>query len=381
VAIINPNKKFLPVNFYGEGLALSQALCRIENFTLNNMAMGTGFLIGPKLVITNYHVVNTGSQDDQKLTEATKNLVFRFGYTNPQTDVATIRTFTVDPQNPIVAFSDMDRLNYVLLRLAESPRTIDGKLIKPISPKEARKPLLQEEVFILQHPQGESAKFSNGAVLKLADNLNRVQYDANTLPGSSGSPIFVYDEVMKLVGIHTSKWVSSDNQLLGNEGIPFFAILAEIQAFLDIGEESVEPESVEIALKVFLCHSSYDKPPVRQLHQRLQSDGFRAWFDEKDLLPGQDWDLEIRKAINESDIVVVCLSQNAVTKRDHMNKQLNYALEIAQEQPADAIFIIPAKLEECIIPDNLKKWQPVNFFDAEGYSRLVKVLKARAGIS
>jgi hypothetical protein len=29
----------------------------------------------------------------------------------------------------------------------------------------------------------------------------------------------------------------------------------------------------------------------------------------KKLLPGQDWKLEIRKAVRESDVVVVCLSK------------------------------------------------------------------------
>ncbi|MBI1877020.1 MAG: toll/interleukin-1 receptor domain-containing protein, partial [Chloroflexi bacterium] len=62
-------------------------------------------------------------------------------------------------------------------------------------------------------------------------------------------------------------------------------------------------------LRVFLCHAAADKPTVRDLYQRLQSEGFiQPWLDEEELLPGQDWQLEIPKAVRASDVVLVCLS-------------------------------------------------------------------------
>ncbi len=50
-------------------------------------------------------------------------------------------------------------------------------------------------------------------------------------------------------------------------------------------------------LKVFLCHAHADRDPVRGLYTRLTQDGVDAWFDKAKLLPGQDWELEIRKAV------------------------------------------------------------------------------------
>ena len=51
-------------------------------------------------------------------------------------------------------------------------------------------------------------------------------------------------------------------------------------------------------LKVFLCHTSADKPTVRELYQRLLTEGWiNAWLDEEKLLPGQDWSVEIEKAV------------------------------------------------------------------------------------
>jgi len=48
-----------------------------------------------------------------------------------------------------------------------------------------------------------------------------------------------------------------------------------------------------------LCHAHADRDPVRGLPEggRLTKDGVDAWFDKAKLLPGQDWELEIRKAV------------------------------------------------------------------------------------
>ena len=62
-------------------------------------------------------------------------------------------------------------------------------------------------------------------------------------------------------------------------------------------------------LKVFLCHAHADRDPMHGLYARLTQDGVDAWFDKAKLLLGQDWKLEIRKAVTASDIVVVCLSK------------------------------------------------------------------------
>ena len=52
-------------------------------------------------------------------------------------------------------------------------------------------------------------------------------------------------------------------------------------------------------LKVFLCHAHADRDRVHALYTRLTKDGVDAWLDKAKLLPGQDWELEIRKAVRE----------------------------------------------------------------------------------
>jgi hypothetical protein len=131
-------------------------------------------------------------------------------------------------------------------------------------------------------------------------------------------------------------------------------------------------------LKVFLCHSSGDKPKVHELYKHMVTEGFDVWLDEERLLPGQDWDLEIRKAVRESDVVVVCLSDSSATKAGYVQKEIRFALDVADEQPEGAIYLIPARLEDCQVPNRLTKWHWVNLFETNGLHKLELSLKARA---
>lgn len=129
---------------------------------------------------------------------------------------------------------------------------------------------------------------------------------------------------------------------------------------------------------VFLCHGSEDKPAVRDIYTRLQLSGFNPWFDEKNILPGQDWDYEIINAIKQSHAILVCLSSTSVNKEGYINKEIKVALNVADEKPEGSIFVIPLRLDICEIPQRLRQWQWVNFFDKNGYDDVVKALKSRA---
>jgi hypothetical protein len=131
-------------------------------------------------------------------------------------------------------------------------------------------------------------------------------------------------------------------------------------------------------LRVFLCHSSADKPDVRKLYNQLQDDGFDPWLDEENLIGGQDWDLEIRKEVRRADVVLVCLSQSSITKTGYVQKELKISLDAADERPEGTIFIIPLRLEECDIPERLRRWHAIDLYEDRGYERLVKALTHRA---
>lgn len=137
-------------------------------------------------------------------------------------------------------------------------------------------------------------------------------------------------------------------------------------------------------LRVFLCHTSQDKPVVRELYQRLQAEGWvEPWLDEEKLLPGQDWDMEIEKAVEKADVVLVCLSSRSVTKEGYIQREIKFALDIALEKPDGTIFIIPLRLDDCDVPRRLRSWQYVDYFPAEkrkgSYQRLLQSLQVRFG--
>ena len=132
-------------------------------------------------------------------------------------------------------------------------------------------------------------------------------------------------------------------------------------------------------LRVFLCHSSGDKPKARRLYRQLINEGWiDPWLDEIKLEPGQDWDREIRRALRSADVIIVCLSTQSVTKEGYIQKEIKMALDIATEKPESKIFIIPLKWDDCKVPDLLQQWQWVDVSSKFWYKKLEKSLEIRA---
>lgn len=134
-------------------------------------------------------------------------------------------------------------------------------------------------------------------------------------------------------------------------------------------------------LRVFLCHSSEDKTLVRSLYWRLRNEqNVDPWIDEEKIIPGQDFDLEIKKTMRESDIVIICLSKESIKKEGYVNKEMKFAINISDEKPEGTIFLIPLKLEkidEFEIPERLRHLHWVNYYDKTGYNELINSLKLR----
>lgn len=130
-------------------------------------------------------------------------------------------------------------------------------------------------------------------------------------------------------------------------------------------------------LRVFLCHASQDKPAVRELYQRLLAEGWiDPWLDEEKLLPGQDWNMEIEKAVETTDAVIVCLSKNSVTKEGYVQRELRFALNLADEKPEGTIFVIPFRLDDCIIPHRIRMWHRVDYSPSLGLDASFLKIKA-----
>ena len=130
-------------------------------------------------------------------------------------------------------------------------------------------------------------------------------------------------------------------------------------------------------LKVFLCHARSDADRVHVLYSQLTRDGVDVWLDKVSLVAGQDWEYEIPKAVRSSDIVVVCHSKQ-FNQQGYRQKEVKIALDAADYLPKGEIFIVPVRLEECDVLDDLKRWQWVDLFEANGYDNLIRALQLRA---
>lgn len=137
------------------------------------------------------------------------------------------------------------------------------------------------------------------------------------------------------------------------------------------------PDSGANVGRVFLCHSSTDKAVVRELYSRLRDNGAHPWFDEEDLIPGQDWRHVIEQAVRLSEVIVVLMTNASVTRAGFVNREIRFALDVADEQPEGSICVIPARLEECEIPARLRDRHWVNLYETGGFEKLLKALRSK----
>jgi hypothetical protein len=128
---------------------------------------------------------------------------------------------------------------------------------------------------------------------------------------------------------------------------------------------------------VFLCHAKENKKEVRGLYRTLLDVGAQPWLDDEDVLPGQDWEYEIQRAMSECDAILVCLSRSSVAKRGFVQTEIRKAIELAGKQPEGCIFIIPVRFEECEIPSQLSRWQSVDLYCEGANERLFRALELR----
>jgi TIR domain len=132
--------------------------------------------------------------------------------------------------------------------------------------------------------------------------------------------------------------------------------------------------------RVFIAYVQEDLSLVKKLYQAFEQHGFRPWLDKKKLLPGQNWPRAIETAIQTSDFFVACFSRRATSKRGSFHSELRYALNCAAEVPLDEIFLIPLRLDNCVVPRRISR--QVQYLDLfpdwdAGLSRVIAVIRAQ----
>jgi hypothetical protein len=210
--ITGSQSTFLPISFLATGLARARSIIRIA---CGDNSYGSGFLIDKNLLVTNHHVLPS-------VTDA-ENARADFGYElSEEGRIQAPVSFLLDPAMGFVTSQSDD---WTVVRIKGDANQDWGAI-----PLLGAKTRLNDFVNIIQHPGGgpkQIAIYHNLVVF--VDNM-RVQYLTDTMPGSSGSPVF--DSGWQLIAIHHSggylKRPTSQDVLFCNEGISASALIAGI---------------------------------------------------------------------------------------------------------------------------------------------------------
>jgi V8-like Glu-specific endopeptidase len=208
--LMGAQSTLLPITFLEVGLQRAHSVARVR---LGNGTLGTGFLIDNNIFVTNHHVIQT--------VEQAKDAIIQFNYQKAATglDLEPV-SFHFDPDS---GFKTSKADDWTLVRMKEDANA-DWGAIK-IEQVDVTK---TQWVNIIQHPSGgpkQIALYNN--IVAYADE-KRVQYLTDTLPGSSGSPVF--DSQWRPVALHHSGgWIvepGTKKHVFRNEGININLVLA-----------------------------------------------------------------------------------------------------------------------------------------------------------
>jgi V8-like Glu-specific endopeptidase len=212
--VIGAQPTFLPISFLEAGLVRARAVARVEG----PRGVGTGFLTRDNLLVTNNHVL--ASPDDARRARVWFN--YEMTVTGTQ---AVVVEYSLDPADAFATSpSSVDDWTAVRV-LGDTARWGHLELIDVSLAAE-------DFVNIVQHPGGlpkQIALYHN--VVTYADE-RRVQYLTDTMPGSSGSPVF--NSAWCVVALHhRGGWVTEPGTgkvYFRNEGIRVALLINGLRA-------------------------------------------------------------------------------------------------------------------------------------------------------
>ncbi len=230
---------FLGIDFLELGLAVSRSVCKVNIFRSpgRSVGSGSGFMVGPNLVMTNNHVLPNDELARFSILEFDYQLD---KYGQPMNSVR----FALDPDEFFVTDELLDYTIVAVNRLSDNNRPIAAYGWNKLM--DEGKALIGDPLNIVQHPNGGYKQIvlqSN----ELIDLLPiHAHYLTDTEPGSSGSLVCNNQwEVVALhhagvpkrvngviMDVHDRPWDGldpDDIQWVANEGIRISRILRHLE--------------------------------------------------------------------------------------------------------------------------------------------------------
>jgi len=184
------------VAFLDRGLQVAKTVGRVWIGVSGGQPMGygTGFLISPRLLITNHHVLQDAATARTSLVEMNYQLAVSGAF-------LPTSTFSLDPD--VFFFTDV-HLDYSVT--AVKPTGSGNRKLTEFGwnalIEEEGKAIVSQWLNIIQHPNGEPKQLGirENQLVDVLDEF--MHYKTDTAPGSSGSP--VYNDRWEVVGLHHS---------------------------------------------------------------------------------------------------------------------------------------------------------------------------------
>ena len=209
------------VSYLAEGALAARAVCKlnIRDEDGGSLGSGSGSMVSPRLLLTNHHVF----PDADTARSSAAEFDFEDGL-NGQPRQS--RRFPLDPDAFFVADEDRD---FALVAVGGSESELAEYGFNPMIEAEG-KAIIGDYVTIVQHPSGEKKMVAlrENRVVDLDGSF--IHYEADTEPGSSGSPVF--SKEWELVGLHHASVDAPEHEEFGgilNEGIRISRILKFLQ--------------------------------------------------------------------------------------------------------------------------------------------------------
>jgi len=132
---------------------------------------------------------------------------------------------------------------------------------------------------------------------------------------------------------------------------------------------------------VFLCHSSKDKAIIRLFARNLEEEGVRVWYDEAEILPGDNLINKIVEGLNKSLFVLVFISRNFNV--EDRSPFTSWELSVAKAKELSGVdgSVIPVLIDKADTPIELSDKNYADFRDSnfnknnEEFQRILKKIK------
>lgn len=131
---------------------------------------------------------------------------------------------------------------------------------------------------------------------------------------------------------------------------------------------------------VFLSYATPDRQRAREIHRFLEVNGINVWIDEERLDGGQPWKLEIQRAVNAADLVVLLISPASMERNGFYHREMGMVLENAQHRPHGRVFPIPVLLDaEMEIPERLAELHCIRLAGEADRDKLLRAVRRGLG--